>query len=149
MARPGELAAGIRRRFSPVDDTEAAQDRGMAASWSLAHPSPFREHRGFGGSCGVSSEGRGIRTIRTSTGWSQLPAWIDLFRRRVTGWRLDPRMDAALVIQAIKLALGHGQVAPDQRLIPTDQGIQYRVTDYRDQLHPWQWSTLSMTIGER
>ena len=44
-------------------------------------------------------------------------------------------MDAALVIQAINRALGRGQVAPDQRLLHTDQGIQYRATGYRDLLH--------------
>jgi transposase InsO family protein len=72
-----------------------------------------------------------ITYIRTSAGWRYLAVWIDLFSRRVVGWTLDSRMEAALVIEALNRALGHRQVAPDQLLIHTDQGSQYRATDYR------------------
>ena len=60
--------------------------------------------------------------------------WIDLFSRRVVGWTLDSRMDTALVIEALNRALGHRQVAPEALLLHTDQGSQYRATDYRDLL---------------
>ena len=43
-------------------------------------------------------------------------------------------MDAALVIEALNRALGHRQVEPDQLLIHTDQGSQYRANDYRELL---------------
>ncbi|MFY8149357.1 MAG: DDE-type integrase/transposase/recombinase [Prochlorococcaceae cyanobacterium] len=43
-------------------------------------------------------------------------------------------MDAALVVVALNRALGNRQVEPDQALIHTDQGSQYRATDYRDLL---------------
>ncbi len=75
-----------------------------------------------------------ITYIRTTAGWRYLADRIDLFSRRVVGWTLDQRMDAALVIKALNRALGHRQVAPDQLLIHTDQGSQYRATDYRDLL---------------
>ncbi len=60
--------------------------------------------------------------------------WIDLFSRRVVGWKLDLRMNAALVIEALNRALGHRPVEPEMLLLHTDQGSQYRATDYRDPL---------------
>ena len=41
------------------------------------------------------------------------------------------RSDADLVIEALNRALGQRQVEPEQLLIHTDQGSQYRATDYR------------------
>ena len=75
-----------------------------------------------------------ITYIRTTAGWRYLAVWIDLFSRRVVGWKLDRRMDAALVIEALNRALGHRQVAPRKLLLHTDQGSQYRASDYRDLL---------------
>jgi transposase InsO family protein len=48
-----------------------------------------------------------ITYIRTTSGWRYLAVWIDLYSRRVVGWKLE------------------------QLLIHTDQGSQYRATDYR------------------
>lgn len=62
--------------------------------------------------------------IRTTAGWRYLSMWIDLFSRRVVGWTLDQRMDAALVIEALKRPLGDWQVDPDQLLTHTNQGSQ-------------------------
>ena len=64
--------------------------------------------------------------------------WIDLFSRRVVGWKLDERMDAALVIEALNRALGQRRVKAEQLLIHTDQGSQYRATDYRELLKKHQ-----------
>ncbi len=72
-----------------------------------------------------------ITYIRTAAGWRYLAVWIDLYSRRVVGWKLDQRMDAAVVIEALNRALGHRQVEPERLLIHTDQGSQYRTTDYR------------------
>jgi putative transposase len=75
-----------------------------------------------------------ITTIRTTAGWRYLAVWIDLFSRRVVGWTLDQRMNAVLVIEALHRALGHRQVEQEQLLLHTDQGSQYRATDFRDLL---------------
>ncbi|MEA5475548.1 IS3 family transposase [Synechococcus sp. CCY9201] len=75
-----------------------------------------------------------ITYVRTTAGWRYLAAWIDLLSRRVVGWTLDQRMDAALVVEALNRALGHRQMEPEQLLVHTDQGSQYRPTDYRDLL---------------
>jgi len=57
-----------------------------------------------------------------------------LFSRRIVGWKLDARMDALLVIEALGRALGHRRVEPDQLLINTDQGTQYRANVYQELL---------------
>jgi transposase InsO family protein len=76
----------------------------------------------------------GITYIRSSSGWRHLAVWIDLFSRRIVGWTLDARVDAPLVIEALNRALGHRQVEPEQLLIHTDQGSQYRANDYLELL---------------
>ena len=43
-------------------------------------------------------------------------------------------MEATLVLEALNRALGHRQIEPDQLLIHTDQGSQYRETSYRQLL---------------
>ncbi|MCX5949957.1 MAG: IS3 family transposase [Cyanobacteria bacterium] len=72
-----------------------------------------------------------ITYIRTSAGWRYLAVWIDLYSRRVVGWKLAHRMDTDLVMEALNRALGHRRVEPEQLIIHTDQGSQYRASDYR------------------
>ena len=43
-------------------------------------------------------------------------------------------MEATLVLEDVNRALGHRQIKPDQLLISTDQGSQYRAAAYRQQL---------------
>jgi putative transposase len=81
-----------------------------------------------------------ITYIRTSAGWRYLAVshrevrWRvlhDLYSRRVVGWKLAHRMDTALVMEALNRALGHRRVEPEQLIIHTDQGSQYRASDNR------------------
>lgn len=57
--------------------------------------------------------------------------WNDFYSRRVVGWKLDQRIDASLVIEALNKALGHRRVESEKLLIHTDEGSQYRANDYR------------------
>jgi transposase InsO family protein len=43
-------------------------------------------------------------------------------------------MEATLVLEALNRALGQRQIEPDQLLIHTDQGSQYRANAYRQLL---------------
>jgi transposase InsO family protein len=43
-------------------------------------------------------------------------------------------MEATLVLEALNRALGQRQIEPDQLLVHTDQGGQYRATAYRQRL---------------
>ena len=63
-----------------------------------------------------------ITYIRTTAGWRYLAVWIDLFSRRVVGWKLDHRMDAALVIEALNRALGLRRVEPETVAPPHGSG---------------------------
>ena len=75
-----------------------------------------------------------ITYIRTTAGWRYLAVWIDLYSRRVVGWAMGATMEATLVLEALNRALGHRQIEPDQLLIHTDQGGQYRAMAYRQLL---------------
>ena len=75
-----------------------------------------------------------ITYIRTTAGWRYLAIWIDLYSRRVVGWAMGATMEATLVLEALNRALGHRQIEPEQLLIPTDQGGQYRAKAYRQLL---------------
>ncbi|MCX5943970.1 MAG: hypothetical protein NTZ53_01370 [Cyanobacteria bacterium] len=76
-----------------------------------------------------------MTTIRSAGGWRYLALshrklhsteWIDPYRRGVVGWAMGDTMEATLVLEALNRALGRRQIEPDQLLIHTDQGCQYR-----------------------
>jgi putative transposase len=46
-----------------------------------------------------------ITYIRTGAGWLYLAVVLDLFSRRVVGWAMAPSMPAALVCDALRLAI--------------------------------------------
>jgi putative transposase len=75
-----------------------------------------------------------ITYIRTTAGWWYLAVWIDLYSRRVVDWAMGTTMESTLVLEALNRALGQRQIEPDQLLIHTDQGSQYRSTAYRQLL---------------
>jgi putative transposase len=55
-----------------------------------------------------------ITYISTTSDWRHLAVWIDRYSRGVVAWKLEQRMDADLVIEALNRAL-------DQRLAQTKQ----------------------------
>ena len=46
-------------------------------------------------------------------------------------WGMVARMEATLVLEALNRAFGHRQIEPNQVLIHSDQGGQYRAIAYR------------------
>jgi putative transposase len=120
MRRAG-LQARTRRPFRPCKSASRGA-HGVADNLLQQEFKPPEPNRFWAGD---------ITYISTKAGWRHLVVWIDLFSRRVVGWKLDERMDAALVIEALNRALGQRQVKAEQLLIHTDQGSQYRATDYR------------------
>ena len=127
MRRAG-LQARTRRPFRPCKSTSKGA-HGVADNLLQQEFRPPEPNRCWAGD---------ITYIRTKAGWRYLAVWIDLFSRRVVGWKLDERMDAALVIEALNRALGQRRVKAEQLLIHTDQGSQYRATDYRELLKKHQ-----------
>jgi len=127
MRRAG-LQARTRRPFRPCKSASRGA-HGVANNLLQQEFKPPEPNRCWAGD---------ITYIRTKAGWRYLAVSIDLFSRRMVGWKLDELMDAALVIEALNRALGQRQVKAEQLLIHTDQGSQYRATDYRELLKKHQ-----------
>ncbi len=60
--------------------------------------------------CTQSSWAGDITYIRTTEGWRYLAVWIDLFSRRVVGWKLGESMGSSLVTEALNRALGYAML---------------------------------------
>jgi transposase InsO family protein len=74
-----------------------------------------------------------ITYVWTSEGWLYLAAILDLFSRRVVGLSMSERIDRALVLDALRNAIGRR--VPNQGLIHhSDRGSQYASADYQDAL---------------
>lgn len=71
-----------------------------------------------------------ITYFSTRQGWLYLAVVIDLFSRRVIGWSMSNRIDVALVIDALSMALSQRRTVGGT-LVHTDRGSQYASTDYR------------------
>lgn len=74
-----------------------------------------------------------ITHIKTQEGWLYLAAILDLYSRKIVGWAMSERIDTALVLQALAMALRHRR-PPAQLLLHTDRGVQYASGDYRQAL---------------
>jgi transposase InsO family protein len=72
-----------------------------------------------------------ITYIPTDEGWLYLAGVLDLYSRKVVGWEMSNRIDAALVEKALRMALYRRQ--PDFGLLHhSDRGSQYASHQIRD-----------------
>ena len=71
-----------------------------------------------------------ITYIETQEGWLYLAAILDLYSRKIVGWAMSERIDTALVLKALGMALLHRQ-PPAHLLFHSDRGVQYASSDYR------------------
>ena len=124
LMRCSALKAKTRRGFRPCRNT-GNRASGVAENLLQQEFSPAAPNRCWAGD---------ITYIRTTAGWRYLAVWIDLYSRRVVGWAMGVTMGATLVLEALNRALGHRQIEPDQLLVHTDQGSQYRAAAYRQLL---------------
>jgi len=74
-----------------------------------------------------------ITYIETKEGWLYLAAILDLYSRKIVGWAMSERIDTALVLKALTMALLH-RCPPAKLLCHTDRGVQYASGDYRQAL---------------
>lgn len=71
-----------------------------------------------------------ITHINTYQGWLYLAVVIDLYSRRVIGWSLSERINAELVCDALRMALGRRR--PSNGLMyHSDRGVQYASEEYQ------------------
>ena len=74
-----------------------------------------------------------ITYIPTQEGWLFLAAILDLYSRKIVGWAMSERIDTALVLRALRMALLHRN-PPRELLLHSDRGVQYASADYRQAL---------------
>jgi transposase InsO family protein len=71
-----------------------------------------------------------ITYVWTAEGWLYLGVLLDLYSRKVVGWAMSQRVDAAIVQEALQMALGRRQ--PAAGLIHhSDRGSQYACGAYQ------------------
>ena len=71
-----------------------------------------------------------ITYVWTDEGWLYLAVVLDLYSRRVVGYALSPRIDRALVIAALRMALFRRKF-PCGVIVHSDRGSQYCSADYQ------------------
>lgn len=71
-----------------------------------------------------------ITYIGTDEGWLYLAVVMDLFSRKVVGWSMSKRMTAALVCNALRMALFRRK-RPRGVIMHTDRGSQYCSREHR------------------
>lgn len=71
-----------------------------------------------------------ITYIETKEGWLYLAAILDLYSRKIVGWAMSDRIDTALILKALAMALLHRD-PPKDLLCHSDRGVQYASADYR------------------
>lgn len=71
--------------------------------------------------------------VLTAQGWLYVVALLDVYSRRVVGWAMGERLDTALVLAALHMALRKRR--PDASLIVhSDRGTQFACHAYRQEL---------------
>lgn len=71
-----------------------------------------------------------ITSLWTQEGWLYLSVLLDLYARKVVGWAMSSHMDAALVQEALRMAVGRRQ--PTTRLLHhADRGSQSACQAYQ------------------
>lgn len=71
-----------------------------------------------------------ITHVQTRQGWVYVAAILDLYSRRIVGWSVSSRIDTALVLAALQMALCHRQ-PPAGLVFHSDRGVQYASLAYR------------------
>lgn len=69
--------------------------------------------------------------------WAYLASWMDLFSRRIVGWRVDENMGDALVIVPLRNALKTRQPA-EGLILHSDRGGQYVSNELRELVRLWK-----------
>jgi putative transposase len=74
-----------------------------------------------------------ITYIRILTGFVYLAVIMDLFSRKVVGWAISLKIDAALCLEALNAAI-EDRKPPPGLIHHADRGVQYACKEYNDKL---------------
>jgi putative transposase len=87
-----------------------------------------------------------ITYIPTREGWLYLAVILDLASRRVVGWAVRTRLDQALALGALRMALRHRGARGG--LHHSDRGVQYASAAYRQLLVDAQFTASMSRVGD-
>lgn len=88
-----------------------------------------------------------ISYVWTLEGWLYLGVILDLYSRRVIGWAMGPRIDQALTLRALRMAL-EGREPQAGLVHHSDRGSQYAATAYRRLLDAHQLAASMSRKGD-
>jgi transposase InsO family protein len=74
-----------------------------------------------------------VTCVATREGWLYMAILLDLYSRKVVGWAMSERINTALVLRALQMALGTRRPTPGL-IHHTDRGAIYAAEDYRQLL---------------
>src|SRR5262249_25877419 len=120
LMREQQLWGRQKRRFR-VRTTDSNHDEPIAPTRLAQHPPPTKPDQVWAAD---------ITYILTAEGWLYLAAILDLYSRRVVGWAMSQRNDAALVLRAWNMAVSHRK-PPEGLIFHSDRGVQYASLAYR------------------
>ena len=87
-----------------------------------------------------------ITYIRIRTGFVYLAAILDAYSRRVIGHAASTRLDTALTLEALKMAVTERQPGPGV-IHHSDQGVQYASGEYVDKLKSYGFEISMARVG--
>jgi transposase InsO family protein len=122
LMRSAGLCARERRRFRCTTDSA----HGMTITGNLLE-------RRFAVAAPNSGWVTDITYLWTFEGWLYLAVILDLFSRRVVGWAVSERLDRAVALDALQMALTDRQ-PPQGLLHHSDRGSQYASHQYQQLL---------------
>lgn len=121
------------RRLMKVLNLKVKQKRKYKVTTDSKHSLPVAENvlnREFSPQAPNQVWGTDITYLWTQEGWVYLAVVIDLYSRRVVGWAIDRRMNKALVIRALMMAITLRNPPPGL-LHHSDRGSQYASYAYQ------------------
>lgn len=123
LMRKADLRARLKRRRAPTDT-------GIRPGHSIPQNVLNRE---FAADRPNRKWAADFTYLWTAEGWLYVAIVLDLFSRKVVGWSMSATMTAALVIDALMMALWR-RGKPNSLLHHSDQGSQYTSEDFQQLL---------------
>ena len=74
-----------------------------------------------------------VTYLKVARQWRYLAVVMDRYSRRILGWSVSRRRDAALTCTALRLSVRNRQPRP-RLMFHSDRGIEYAAFEYRDEL---------------
>ena len=74
-----------------------------------------------------------ITYINANGKWIYLAVVMDLYSKAIVGWSVDTHMRETLICNALDMALARRNI-PENLIVHSDRGVQYRSNVYRDKL---------------